>query len=291
MKKILVKLQFKLAGWLYNQGIIAPQLLKKEDGSDVKSIKILTDDELKIESFKNELLSCLQKNKLTKETHPYIIKGVNKPYKTKNGGVEPNIYYHHFIDLYFCKYPSIKVDESRNPEEWVYFNVGDFMSISLDHVLTNSEYDYSYFDIVELLFWFEDYLKENYKFLVDDILVDGHLITNAFKISLQSGTYLIKTNSDYNYSLTKEREDEINSLDIKKDYKDFFKTLFNEPVPKNSDLLVELVGQNPFLRIKSIKNNNTGEDITEKFIDKDVDGINALFTLTNNLEWLKKNKI
>lgn len=57
---------------------------------------------------------------------------------------------------------------------------------------------------------------------------------------------------------------------------------------KNSDLLVELVGQNPFLRIKSIKNNNTGEDITEKFIDKDVDGINTLFTLTNNLEWLKK---
>ena len=28
MKKILIKLQFKLASWLYDQGIIAPQLLE-----------------------------------------------------------------------------------------------------------------------------------------------------------------------------------------------------------------------------------------------------------------------
>jgi len=28
MKTLLVKLQFKLASWLYNQGIIAPQLLE-----------------------------------------------------------------------------------------------------------------------------------------------------------------------------------------------------------------------------------------------------------------------
>ena len=28
MKALLVKLQFKLAGWLYNQGIIAPQILE-----------------------------------------------------------------------------------------------------------------------------------------------------------------------------------------------------------------------------------------------------------------------
>ena len=161
------------------------------------------------------------------------------------------------------------------------------MAISLDHVLSNSEYDYSYFDITELLWWFEDYLKENYEFLVDKVLLDGHLISNSFKVNLQSGTYLIKTDNT-DYSLTKEREDEINSLEIKKDYKDFFKNIFNEPVPKTSDLLVELVGQNPFLKIKSIKNNDTGEDITEKFIGKDVDDINTLFTLTNNLEWLKK---
>jgi len=180
MKKILVKLQFKLASWLYNQGIIAPQLLTKEDGSAVKNIKIMTDDELKIDYFKNELLSCLQKNNLTKETHPYIIKGINKPHKTKNGGVEPNIYHHHFIDLYFCKFPTTKVDESRNPEEWVYFNVGHFISISIDHILTNSEYEYSYFDIIDLLWWFEDYLKNNYEFLVDNILLDGHLLSNSF---------------------------------------------------------------------------------------------------------------
>lgn len=247
----------------------------------------MTDYELKIECFKKELLSCLQKNNLTKDTHPYIIKGVNTPYKTKNGGVEPNIYHHHFIDLYFCKYPSTKVDDSRNPDEWVYFNIGHFMSISLDHILTNSKDDYSYFDITEILFWFEDYLKENYKFLVDTVLLDGHLLSNSFKVILQSGTYLIKSD-DNDYSLTKEREDEINSLEIKKEYKVFFKTLFNESVPKTSDLLVELIGQNPFLKIKSVKNNDTGEDITEKFIGKDVDDINTLLTLTNNLKWLKK---
>ena len=51
MKTLLVRLQFKLASWLYNQGIIAPQLLTKEDGSAVKNIRILTDDELEIEKF------------------------------------------------------------------------------------------------------------------------------------------------------------------------------------------------------------------------------------------------
>ena len=30
MKKLLINLQFKLASWLYNQGIIAPQLLKHD---------------------------------------------------------------------------------------------------------------------------------------------------------------------------------------------------------------------------------------------------------------------
>ena len=49
MKTLLVRLQFKLASWLYNQGIIAPQLLTKEDGSAVKNIRILTDDELELE--------------------------------------------------------------------------------------------------------------------------------------------------------------------------------------------------------------------------------------------------
>jgi len=48
MKTLLMKLKFKLVSWLYNQGIIAPQLLTKEDGSVVKNIRILTDDELKI---------------------------------------------------------------------------------------------------------------------------------------------------------------------------------------------------------------------------------------------------
>ena len=50
--------------------------------------------------------------------------------------------------------------------------------------------------------------------------------------------------------------------------------------------LVELVGENPFLKIKSIKNYDTSEDITERFTDKDVDDVNFFWVLTNRLEWV-----
>jgi len=106
------------------------------------------------------------------------------------------------------------------------------------------------------------------------------------KEELTNGTYLIKGN-DKDYSLTKEREDGINSLEICSEHKDFLKNLFKqEPTPKPSDLLIEIVGQNPFLSIKSIKNVDTGEDITERFVSKDVDDVNCLWTLTKNLEWV-----
>lgn len=45
MKTLLIKLQFKLASWLYNRGIIAPQLFEHEDGTPVRNIKILTPEE------------------------------------------------------------------------------------------------------------------------------------------------------------------------------------------------------------------------------------------------------
>ena len=45
MKTLLVKLQFKLASWLYNQGIIASQLLERPDGTSRRVIKILTPEE------------------------------------------------------------------------------------------------------------------------------------------------------------------------------------------------------------------------------------------------------
>ena len=105
---------------------------------------------------------------------------------------------------------------------------------------------------------------------------------------LESGVYLIKSDSN-DYSLTKEREDNINSLDINNEHKDFFKKLFKEePTPNPSDLLVELVGQNPFLIIKSVKNVDNGEDITENFVSKNVDDVNCLWALTKNLEWVKQ---
>jgi hypothetical protein len=108
------------------------------------------------------------------------------------------------------------------------------------------------------------------------------------KSKLKAGIYLVKGNSK-DYSLTKEREDGINSLEINNEHKEFFKKIFKEePTPKPSDLIVELVGQNPFLSIKSVKNVDTGEDVTEKFTNKDVDNINSLWILTKNLEWVNQ---
>ena len=107
------------------------------------------------------------------------------------------------------------------------------------------------------------------------------------KEELKAGIYLIKS-EDKDYSLTKERENVINLLEVNDEYKDFFKNIFKEPIPKSSDLLVELIGQNPFLEIKNIKNNETGEDITERFINKNVDDVNCLWTLTNNLQWINQ---
>jgi hypothetical protein len=110
------------------------------------------------------------------------------------------------------------------------------------------------------------------------------------KEELKNGIYLIKGDNK-DYSLTEEREDKINSLEISGEHKEFFKNIFKEEsTPKPSDLLVELVGQNPFLKIKSVKNNDTGEDITERFTNKDVDDVNCLWTLTKNLEWVYQQK-
>jgi len=132
----------------------------------------------------------------------------------------------------------------------------------------------------------EDEVKEYKDKLTLKINVYGEYINKVKKENLKNGTYLIKAGSK-DYSLTKEKEEKINSLEINEEYKDFFKNLFSEePIPKGSDLLVELVGQNPFLKIKSIKNNDTGEDITKRFTDKDVDDVNCLWTLSKQLEWV-----
>jgi len=45
MKTLLVKLQFKLASWLYDQGIIASQLLVRSDRTPRRTITILTPEE------------------------------------------------------------------------------------------------------------------------------------------------------------------------------------------------------------------------------------------------------
>jgi hypothetical protein len=107
------------------------------------------------------------------------------------------------------------------------------------------------------------------------------------KEKLKKGFYLIKADTK-DYSLTEEKKKEIDNLDCKEEHKDFFKKLFNEPTPKTDDLLVELVGENPFLKIKSVKNVVTGLDITNKFL-KEVDDVNSLITFTKHLEWIPQN--
>ena len=108
------------------------------------------------------------------------------------------------------------------------------------------------------------------------------------KEELKNSVYLIK-GDDKDYSLTKDREDKINSLEINDEHKEFFKNIFkDEPTPKTDDLLVELVGENPFLKIKSVKNVVTGVDITNKFL-REVDDVNCLITFTNHLEWIPQN--
>lgn len=230
MKKVLNKIGFKLASWLYEINIIAPQLLKKKDGSDVKSIKIMTDNELKKEYFKNELLSCLEKNKLTKNTHPYIIKGVNTPYKTKNNGIEPNIYYHHFIDLYFTKNPSLKEEVvSKNPENWNFCNIGHFISITFDNILTYTEYDYTYFDIIDLLWWFQDYLSENYIFIDNKILVNGKILI-VKDINHKTEEFINEVQK------THKKHDELRNEVLNSELSDEFKTNFQKLIDSKNDV-------------------------------------------------------
>jgi hypothetical protein len=60
MKTLLVKLKFKLASWLYNQGIIAPQLLEYDsivvlpsDYSD-EDLKFYRKKQSEIKLYKNK---------------------------------------------------------------------------------------------------------------------------------------------------------------------------------------------------------------------------------------------
>jgi hypothetical protein len=54
IEKYLNKLQFKLAGWLYERGYIAPQLLEHPDGTPVRNIRILTPQESEELENKNQ---------------------------------------------------------------------------------------------------------------------------------------------------------------------------------------------------------------------------------------------
>lgn len=162
---------------------------------DVKWIEDCSDDEIdefknngfvektdtnynkKLESLKLKTRTALYDSNCSSESKPFIIKGLTLPYKTKKSDYEPNLYFHHFNDLFFCE---DLVDEvvSRIPDEWVYYNVGMFLDLNL---LMDISDEYTYQDVVNFLFWFEDYLKKQYTFVGDKILF-GNKIMGINKI-------------------------------------------------------------------------------------------------------------
>lgn len=81
MKTLLVKLQFKLASWLYNQGIIAPQLLEHLNGSPVRNIKILNSGEWskqEAEQNRDNLLNELKEIPTSEESLEWVTKELNQ---------------------------------------------------------------------------------------------------------------------------------------------------------------------------------------------------------------------
>jgi len=64
MKTLLVRLQFKLASWLYNQGIIAPQLL--EHDSIVVLPSDYSDEDLEFYRKKQNEIKLYKNKKLWK---------------------------------------------------------------------------------------------------------------------------------------------------------------------------------------------------------------------------------
>ena len=124
----------------------------------------------KIDYLKNEIIRKIHKS----DTHPYIIKGIMFGYELTNRDIEFNSYKIPFCDLYYVKDPSkdATLDDVLN-----YTNVGMSLSYILDDILTNSEYNYSYYEINEVMDWFEDYLKNNHKF-IDKKVLFGNQIKN-----------------------------------------------------------------------------------------------------------------
>jgi hypothetical protein len=71
------------------------------------------------------------------------------------------------------------------------------------------------------------------------------------KEELTNGLYVIK-NNDKDYSLTSEKEKEIDSLEIEDGYKTFFKNVLSETPKKFTEIIVELEGENPFLVVMKL---------------------------------------
>ena len=122
----------------------------------------------KIDYLKNEIIRNVHKS----DTYQYIIKGVMFGYKLTNRPIELNSYKFPFSDLYYAKDPSkdATLDDDLN-----YINIGMSLSYILDDILTNSEYNYSYYDINGVMGWFEDYLKNNYEFIDKKVLFGNQI--------------------------------------------------------------------------------------------------------------------
>ena len=131
-----------------------------------------TNYDKKLEKLKLKLRASLIESKLTNENKPYFIKGLSLPFKTKNGGYDPNFYNHHFNDLFFCK-EIVDETNSRNPDDWVYYPIGIFLN---HKIFMDIGDEYKYKDIIKFLDWFENYLKSKYEFIGDKVLFGEKII-------------------------------------------------------------------------------------------------------------------
>jgi hypothetical protein len=122
----------------------------------------------KIDYLKNEIIRNVHKS----DMYPYIIKGIMFGYKLINKPIELNLYKFPFSDLYYAKDPT---KDATLGDDLNYTNVGMSLSYILEDILTNSEYNYSYYEINEVMDWFEDYLKNNHKFIDKKVLFGNQI--------------------------------------------------------------------------------------------------------------------
>ncbi len=131
----------------------------------------------KMKYLKREVLKYLTNNGVCKDTFPHIIKSLYLPYKTVDGDFELEVHNHPLVQLTFIKDSVIETNKTNgNPLNTDSFNVGHFLIVSIESVLRNTHFNYGYFEIINFLYDFEDYITKEYNFIGDRLLIDNKVI-------------------------------------------------------------------------------------------------------------------